>query len=66
VSWRTFDKNPRVSNPRDSAIFVARSTDGGATFGDPVRVSTFVDYNQNATRTPPIFRIFSVTWLAGR
>jgi hypothetical protein len=64
VSWRTFDQNPRVSNPRDSAIFVARSTDGGATFGDPVRVSTFVDYNQNATRTPPIFRIFSVTWLA--
>jgi hypothetical protein len=64
VSWRTFDQNPTVSNPRDSAIFVARSTDGGATFGDPVRVRTFVDYNQNATRTPPIFRIFSVTWLA--
>lgn len=64
VAWRTFDPNPRVSNPRDSAIFVARSTDGGATFGDPVRVSTFVDYNQNATRTPPVFRIFSVTWLA--
>ena len=64
VSWRTFDNNPGVSNPRDSAIFVARSTDGGATFGDHVRVTTFVDYNQNATRTPPIFRIFSVTWLA--
>jgi hypothetical protein len=33
VSWRTFDNNPKNSNPQDSGIFVARSTDGGATFG---------------------------------
>ena len=64
VAWRTFDNNASVSNPRDSAIFVARSVDGGASFGEPVRVAAFVDYSQNATRTPPIFRIFSVTWLA--
>lgn len=64
VSWRTFDPNPVISNPQDSAIFVARSTDGGATFGAPVRVATFVDYRQNATRTPPVFRTFSDTSLA--
>jgi len=64
VSWRTFDRNPRHANPQDSAIFVARSTDGGATFGVPVRVATFVDYRQNATRTPPVFRTFSDTFLA--
>jgi hypothetical protein len=64
VSYRTFDNNPNNSNPRDSAIFVTRSTDGGATFGRSVRVATFVDYNQNASRVPPVFRIFSVTWLA--
>jgi hypothetical protein len=64
VSWRTFDLNPRTSNPQDSAIFVARSADGGATFGDPMRVAAFVDYSQIARRSPPIFRIFSVTWLA--
>jgi len=64
VAWRTFDRNPTISNPQDSAIFVARSADGGVTFDDPVRVTTFVDYRQNASRTPPIFRIFSVTWLA--
>src|SRR6266536_3488697 len=29
ASWRTFDNNPSNSNPNDSAIFVARSTDGG-------------------------------------
>ena len=64
VAWRTFDRNAIVSNPTDSAIFVARSTDGAVTFGKPVRVTTFVDYTQNATREPPVFRIFSVTWLA--
>jgi len=64
VAWRTFDNNPAVSNPRDSAIFVTRSADGGATFGDPVRVAAFVDYRQAARRSPPVFRIFSVTWLA--
>jgi hypothetical protein len=64
VSWRTFDSNPTVSNPQDSAIFVVRSTDGGANFGEPVAVTPFVDYQQNASRTPSVFRIFSVTWLA--
>jgi hypothetical protein len=64
VSWRTFDPNPLVSNPQDSAIFVARSTDGGATFGAPVKVATFVDYRQNASRTPPVFRTFALTSLA--
>ena len=64
VGWRTFDNNAGISNPRDSAIFVARSVDGGATFGDPVRVAAFVDYRQIARRSPPSFRIFSVTWLA--
>ena len=64
VSWRTFDNNPSNSNPNDSAIFVARSTDGGATFSTPVRVATFVDYRQNASRTPPQFRVFNVTALA--
>lgn len=59
VGYRTFDNNPTVSNPNDSAIFVARSTDGGVTFGTPVRVARFVDYRQNATRTPPVFRTFS-------
>lgn len=64
VGWRTFDNNARISNPQDSAIFVARSVDGGATFGDPVRVAAFVDYQQIARRSPASFRIFSVTWLA--
>jgi hypothetical protein len=64
VSWRTFDNNPSNSNPNDSAIFVARSTDGGATFTTPVPVSTFVDYRQNASRTPPRFRVFTNTTLA--
>src|SRR2546425_1204349 len=64
VGWRTFDNNAGISNPRDSAIFVARSVDGGATFGDPVRVAAFVDYQQIARRSPASFRIFSVTWLA--
>src|SRR5207249_1049213 len=64
VSWRTFDNNPRKSNPNDSGIFVARSTDGGASFGAPVRVATFVDYRQEATRNPPEFRVFTDTFLA--
>lgn len=64
VGWRTFDNNAGISNPRDSAIFVARSVDGGATFGDPVRVAAFVGYQQIAMRSPASFRIFSVTWLA--
>jgi hypothetical protein len=59
VGYRTFDNNPTVSNPNDSAIFVARSTDGGTTFSTPVQVARFVDYRQNATRTPPVFRTFS-------
>jgi hypothetical protein len=59
VGYRTFDNNPAVSNPNDSAIFVARSTNGGVTFASPVRVAVFTDYRQNATRTPPVFRTFS-------
>jgi hypothetical protein len=59
VGYRTFDNNPRNSNRNDSAIFVARSTDGGVTFSTPVRVASFIDYRQNATRTPPVFRTFS-------
>jgi len=64
VSWRTFDNNPSISNPNDSAIFVARSTNGGATFSTPRRVATFVDYRQTAGRTPPRFRVFADTTLA--
>ena len=64
VSYRTFDNNSSNSNPNDSGIFVARSTDGGATFSTPVRVATFVDYRQIATRTPPVFRVFTHTALA--
>jgi hypothetical protein len=64
VSYRTFDNNSSNSNPNDSAIFVARSSNGGATFSTPVRVATFVDYRQNATRTPPVFRVFADTTLA--
>jgi hypothetical protein len=64
VSWRTFDNNPSNSNPNDSAIFVARSADGGSTFSAPVKVATFVDYRQNASRTPPSFRVFADTTLA--
>ncbi len=59
VGYRTFDNNPTNSNPNDSAIFVSRSTDGGVTFATPVRVARFVDYRQNASRTPPVFRTFS-------
>jgi hypothetical protein len=59
VGYRTFDNNSAVSNPNDSAIFVARSTDGGVNFSNPVRVAVFRDYRQNATRTPPVFRTFS-------
>ena len=64
VSWRTFDNNPSNSNPNDSGVFVARSTDGGATFSTPVRVASFVDYRQNASREPAIFRVFTNTTLA--
>jgi len=64
VSWRTFDNNPKNSNPQDSGIFVARSTDGGATFGPAVRVATFVDYRQAQSRATPSFRTFSDTFLA--
>jgi hypothetical protein len=63
VSYRTFDNNPKEANPNDSAVFVARSADGGNTFATPVQVRTFVDYRQNATRTPPIFRTFALTSL---
>jgi hypothetical protein len=64
VSWRTFDNNALVSNRQDSAIFVARSTDGGTTFGPTVQVAKFVDYQQAASRTAPSFRTFSDTFLA--
>jgi hypothetical protein len=64
VGYRTFDNNSGVSNPNDSAIFVARSADGGATFSTPVEVARFVDYRQNASRTPPVFRTFSVVAMA--
>ena len=63
VSWRTFDNNPKNNNPRDSAIYVKRSTNGGATFGPIVKVADFVDYRQNASRTAPAFRTFSDTSL---
>jgi BNR/Asp-box repeat len=59
VGYRTFDNNSSNANSNDSAIFVARSTDGGASFAAPARVATFVDYRQNASRTPPVFRTFS-------
>jgi hypothetical protein len=64
VSWRTFDLNPNRANPQDSAIFVARSTDGGATFSPAVRVAKFVDYRQPSSRAIPSFRTFSDTFLA--
>lgn len=64
VSWRTFDPNPKNNNPQDSAVWVARSTNGGASFGKAVRVATFVDYRQDASRTPPVFRTFSDSFLA--
>src|SRR5215510_9320932 len=64
VSWRTFDNNAKNSNPQDSGIFVARSTDGGATFGSAVRVATFVDFRQAQSRATPSFRTFSDTFLA--
>jgi len=64
VAWRTFDNNPRISNPQDSAIFVTRSTTGGASFGPAVRVATFVDYQQNSSRTLPSFRTFTDSFLA--
>lgn len=64
IGYRTFDNNTAVSNPNDSAIFVARSEDGGATFSTPVEVARFIDYRQNATRTPPVFRTFTNVSLA--
>jgi len=64
VAWRTFDFNPKNSNPQDSAIFVKRSVDGGATFGRTIRVATFVDYDQASSRTLPSFRASSDTFLA--
>jgi hypothetical protein len=63
VSYRTFE-NPTTKDPTNASIFVARSTDGGATFSNPVRVTGFVDYRQAATRTPPVFRVFTNTTLA--
>jgi len=64
VGYRTFDNNSAVSNPNDSAIFVARSANAGVTFSNPVRVALFRDYRQNATRTPPVFRTFSEVSMA--
>jgi hypothetical protein len=64
VAWRTFDNNSRISNPQDSAIFVSRSTDGGASFGPAVRVADFVDYQQDQSRTIPSFRTFTDSYLA--
>jgi hypothetical protein len=64
VSWRTFDPNPQINNPQDSAIFVARSVNGGVSFGAPVRVATFEDFRQNQVRTPPTFRVFTDSFLA--
>jgi hypothetical protein len=64
VAWRTFDFNPRNTNPQDSFIYLARSTDDGATFGRPVQVARFVDYSQLASRTPPIFRTSADAFLA--
>jgi hypothetical protein len=64
VGYRTFDNNPAVSNPNDSAIFVARSGDGGVTFSTPVQVARFVDYRQTGTRTPPVFRTFATPSMA--
>jgi hypothetical protein len=62
VSYRTFE-NPTGQDPTNASVFVARSTDGGATFSNPVRVAGFIDYRQNATRTPPVFRVFTDTTL---
>lgn len=64
VAWRSFSATGTVENPETSAIWVARSTDGGASFGPARRVTFFRDYRQIASRTPPVFRIFAVTWLA--
>jgi hypothetical protein len=64
VSWRTFDHNPKNDNPQDSAIFVARSSDGGETFGAHVKVARFVDYRQVQSRAIPSFRTFADTTLA--
>src|SRR4029079_7420852 len=46
------------------AIFVSRSTDGGASFNRGVMVTTFADYFQVAARVPPVFRTFSDSFLA--
>lgn len=42
---------------------MARSTNGGASFGPARRVAFFRDYRQIANRDPAVFRIFAVTWL---
>jgi len=64
VAWRSFSATGTVENPETSAIWVARSTNGGASFGPARRVTFFRDYRQSARRSPPVFRIFALTWLA--
>lgn len=64
VAWRSFSATGTVQNPETSAIYVARSTNGGKTFSRARRVAFFRDYRQTARRDPPVFRTFALTWLA--
>ncbi len=50
---------PRGQGNRDG-IFVAKSTDGGQSFGPPTRISTLADYIQNSSRSIPSFRVSSL------
>lgn len=56
--------SPNQVIPETSAIYVARSTNGGKAFSRATRVAFFRDYRQTGRRTPPVFRTFALTWLA--
>lgn len=63
VFYRGYQSAVIISPPgqgnRDG-IFVAKSTDGGQSFGPPTEVSALVDYIQISSRSIPSFRVSSL------
>ena len=58
--YRKFRTSAFPTPTNRDAIFVLKSTDGGVSFGPPIHIADFVDYRQISSRTPPVFRTFTI------
>lgn len=64
VAYRKFNTNPTGGTPQADAIYLVKSTNGGASFSKPMLVQFIQGYLQAASRSPPVFRVDTFPWVA--